>query len=212
VTAVKEQLGMAYGTAGPFPLNRVVGAAGWLTSDRFDIVAKADGDPSLEQMQLMMRSLMAERFKLAMHSETRERPIYSLVIARSDRRLGPGLKRSEIDCATPPPSSSCELKNLPGKLMATSIPMETLARTRRTGHRSRRASDRKLATRASSGQCALNDLPREDETCGPTSAARLLARRGNRSQPPLEPSPIRRSGRRLRRFLAATSGPAIRDP
>jgi bla regulator protein blaR1 len=124
-----DAIRMAYGTAGPFPLNRVVGAAGWLASDRFDIVAKADGDPSLEQIQLMMRALLAERFKLAVHNETRERPIYALVVARSDGRLGPGLKRSDMDCSNPSPSSSCELKNLPGKLTATAIPMETLART-----------------------------------------------------------------------------------
>jgi uncharacterized protein (TIGR03435 family) len=127
--SLMDVIRMAYGTAGPFPLNRVLGGAGWIASDRFDIVAKADGDPSLEQVQLMMRSLMAERFKLAMHSETRERPIYSLVVARSDGRLGPGLKRSQIDCTNPPPSSSCELRNLPGKLTATSIPMAALART-----------------------------------------------------------------------------------
>jgi uncharacterized protein (TIGR03435 family) len=103
--SLMDVIRMAYDTAGPFPLSGVVGGTGWMASDRFDIIAKADGDPSLEQLQLMMRSLMAERSKLAVHSEIRERPIYSLVVARTDGRLGPGLKRSEIDCAKPPPSS-----------------------------------------------------------------------------------------------------------
>src|SRR5262249_49894588 len=51
------------------------------------------------RLQLMLRALLAERFKLAVHSETKEMPIYALVVARSDGRLGPELKRSEIDCA-----------------------------------------------------------------------------------------------------------------
>jgi uncharacterized protein (TIGR03435 family) len=127
--SLMDLIRMAYGTAGPFPLNRVVGGASWLASDRFDIVAKAEGDSSTEQMQLMMRSLIAERFKVAVHHETRERPIYSLVLARKDGRIGPGLRHSDLDCSGPSPlSRACELSNLPGKLIAASIPMETLAR------------------------------------------------------------------------------------
>jgi uncharacterized protein (TIGR03435 family) len=48
----------------------------------------------------MMRALLADRFKLAVHGERREQPVYDLVLARSDGRLGPGLKRAEedVDC------------------------------------------------------------------------------------------------------------------
>ena len=47
----------------------------------------------------MLRNLLADRFKLAVHHESREFPIYAVVIARSDRRLGPQIHPIEIDCA-----------------------------------------------------------------------------------------------------------------
>jgi uncharacterized protein (TIGR03435 family) len=46
----------------------------------------------------MMKALLADRFKLAVHVEQREQPVYDLVLARSDGRLGPGIKPSEADC------------------------------------------------------------------------------------------------------------------
>ena len=48
----------------------------------------------------MMRALLIERFKLKWHMGTREVPAYDLVFARSDRRLGPGLKTLKHDCDT----------------------------------------------------------------------------------------------------------------
>lgn len=79
------------------------GGPSWLATDRFDVVAKADGDPPLSEVRLMLRSLLADRFKLRTHSETRDQPIYALVVARSDGRLGPGLRKAPRDCvgATP---------------------------------------------------------------------------------------------------------------
>jgi uncharacterized protein (TIGR03435 family) len=84
----------AYGVQ-PF---QIIGGPAWLASDRFDVVAKADGAPPPEQMNLMLRTLLAERFKLVARMETREMPTYSLVKAREDGRLGPGLKPASVDC------------------------------------------------------------------------------------------------------------------
>ena len=73
----------------------------WIDSDRWDILAKppADAPPREEQMQLRLRSLLEDRFKLDARREVREMPIYALVIARSDGQLGPQIKRSSDECA-----------------------------------------------------------------------------------------------------------------
>lgn len=84
---------------------QLVGAPDWISSERFDIVAKAEGElgpPVLRdgpsRLQLMVRALLEERFKLTVHREPREIPIYALVRARADGRLGPELKPSATDC------------------------------------------------------------------------------------------------------------------
>ena len=87
---------------------QISGGPGWLGSDRFDINAKVPdefrtlGPPPPGSgpgpLALMIRALLAERFKLVVHNETKEAPIYALILARSDGKLGPQLKKSETDC------------------------------------------------------------------------------------------------------------------
>ncbi|HEY6989410.1 MAG TPA: M56 family metallopeptidase [Bryobacteraceae bacterium] len=57
------------------------GAPSWMRSDRYDVYAKAAGNATFEQMQPMLQSLLGERFKLALHREIRELPVYELVPA-----------------------------------------------------------------------------------------------------------------------------------
>jgi uncharacterized protein (TIGR03435 family) len=64
----------------------------------FDIIAKAEGWPTMSQVHAMMRSLLAERFALRTHRETRETPIYELVVARADKRLGAQLQPATSEC------------------------------------------------------------------------------------------------------------------
>jgi uncharacterized protein (TIGR03435 family) len=78
---------------------QIVGGPDWLGSDRFDIVAKApDGGFTADLMRPMLQALLAERFGLTSHNETREMPIYALVKARTDGKLGPNLAPAAIDC------------------------------------------------------------------------------------------------------------------
>jgi len=77
------------------------GGPAWLDDDRFDLTAKAAGDPPLAQERVMLRRLLAERFKLLAHTESRTLPIYALVMARSDARMGPRLRRAQADCIDP---------------------------------------------------------------------------------------------------------------
>ena len=95
------------------------GGPDWIASDRFDIVAKPEREvPSTggqDPLRMMLRTLLADRFTLGMHKETKELPIFELVVARQDGRLGPQLRPAAADCAaraaaaragTPPPVSS----------------------------------------------------------------------------------------------------------
>jgi uncharacterized protein (TIGR03435 family) len=71
----------------------------WIKSERFYIDAKTPGTEPVERAMSMLRHLLAERFALKAHYETRQRPVYALMFARTDRRLGPQLKPNPIDCA-----------------------------------------------------------------------------------------------------------------
>jgi uncharacterized protein (TIGR03435 family) len=76
------------------------GGPEWQTSRRFDIQAKA-ADPvvGLEAMLPMLKTLLADRFQLKVHTETREMPIYALVALRDDGRLAGNVTPSSADCS-----------------------------------------------------------------------------------------------------------------
>jgi uncharacterized protein (TIGR03435 family) len=90
--AVRQLIMAAYGTPDPLDASRLIGGPGWIDSDRFDIEGRAAGNAPPQERLLMLRSLLQERFKLAVHNETREMPVYALVQARTDGNLGPQLK------------------------------------------------------------------------------------------------------------------------
>jgi len=136
------------GLLGPLPPNRLAVAKAWvggataLQSDKFDVIATTEAGASQEQVFLMLRALLAERFKLVVHRETKDLPIYALVIARKDGRLGPRLRPSSVDCSAAPsesPTASpaagefvaepCKgLRNVPGKATGRAVTIPTLAR------------------------------------------------------------------------------------
>jgi uncharacterized protein (TIGR03435 family) len=87
---------------------QIIGAPDWLKSAHFDIQAKAPSDPQPALSTapgtprieaLMMRSLLRDRFKLSAHIESRVMPIYALMSAREDKKLGPKLTVTQADCA-----------------------------------------------------------------------------------------------------------------
>jgi uncharacterized protein (TIGR03435 family) len=75
----------------------------WANTDLFDIQARVEGNPTKDQMRLMMQSLLADRFKLAIHLETRQLPVFGLVLEKPGK-LGPLLQpRSDGSMCPPPP-------------------------------------------------------------------------------------------------------------
>jgi uncharacterized protein (TIGR03435 family) len=64
---------------------QIVGGPAWLNSDRFDIQAEAQGNPTRSQMMEMLGTLLADRFQLKIHRENRDGPVYFLVIDKSPK-------------------------------------------------------------------------------------------------------------------------------
>jgi uncharacterized protein (TIGR03435 family) len=134
---------------------QITGGPSWLASDHFDINAKVPDEfrdlPPMRPgagpgpLQLMIRALLADRFKLVAHNETKDSPIYALVLARSDGKLGPNLKKSETDCAAmfaagrgrgampppgPPPAGGpmpCGIRIGPGNMAVGGAPLPQVA-------------------------------------------------------------------------------------
>lgn len=99
---LRQLIGYAYQTTGL----TLVGGPAWVATARYDIVAKIEGDPpplppgsGPDQMMLAMRTLLAERFKLKVHRETRDMDAYALVLARPGGVPGPKLKATTQDCS-----------------------------------------------------------------------------------------------------------------
>jgi uncharacterized protein (TIGR03435 family) len=131
---------------------QLVGAPDWTETARYDIVAKAEGGeigPTLPGMppgplHFMLQDLLEDRFKLRAHHETREMPIYALTLARSDGKLGAGLRTSTVDCAAmrgrgrggrvgpppgpPPPGErpQCGMRIAPNQVVAGGMPLAQL--------------------------------------------------------------------------------------
>jgi uncharacterized protein (TIGR03435 family) len=77
---------------------RIVGGPDWMRQDRFAIDARAEGDPPVAQIRLMLRSLLEERFALVTHMEKREMRVQALVRARPDGSLGPNIFQMDVEC------------------------------------------------------------------------------------------------------------------
>ena len=72
-----------------------ISGPGWLDSERYDIVAKVPRGATKAESKVMMQNLLAERFKLTLHREKKELPMYALVVGKN----GPKLKESVEDPA-----------------------------------------------------------------------------------------------------------------
>jgi len=64
------------------------GDPSWIRSEHYDIQAKADGNTSVQQLEgAMLQALLKERFKLTLHRETRELPVYALTVGKGAAKL-----------------------------------------------------------------------------------------------------------------------------
>ncbi len=66
---------------------QLTGGPKWLNSDMFNIEAKAERSFNIAERNLMLQTLLTDRFKLVLHSETRELPVYALVVGKSGPKI-----------------------------------------------------------------------------------------------------------------------------
>ena len=124
---------------------QIVDAPEWIATERFDILATTPAVVPAERAE-MLRNLLADRFALRAHVERREMPIFEMVVTRSDSRLGPSARATDVNCAeraagrsggaSPAAPSAgarldrpvCGLMLRPGLLMAGAMTMGEFAR------------------------------------------------------------------------------------
>jgi len=73
---------------------------GWALTNRYDIEARSLGDPTKDQYRLMVQALLADRFKLAVHFETKQMPVLALELDKPGK-LGPKLRKHADDVPCP---------------------------------------------------------------------------------------------------------------
>ncbi|HUK30873.1 MAG TPA: M56 and DUF3738 domain-containing protein [Candidatus Acidoferrum sp.] len=127
IAYIREAYGMSFGAED----GRVLGAPAWVNSERYDIEAKIDRSvvDSLNklnprertiEMQQMLQKLLANRFGLAVHRETRDLSVYSLVVAKN----GPKLQEAKPEDSA---RSGMGLRGRGGPLVGRAVPMPVLA-------------------------------------------------------------------------------------
>ena len=131
-----------------FDNRETAGGPSWIDTERFDVQVKAEEGATLNDRDgfpgplfAMIRAMLADRFALRTHNEVRERPVYALTVARSDKRLGSGLTKVDTDCAAamrelaaptpgaarPPGAPPCSFGGGPGRVLGNTVSLAMFA-------------------------------------------------------------------------------------
>jgi uncharacterized protein (TIGR03435 family) len=98
VTATNLPLRLFIRNAFRLQPTQLIGGPDWLDDEHYDIVANSSVRMTADTMRQMEQSLLADRFKLVAHTESRDLPVYALVLVRSDGKLGPHMSLTHNDC------------------------------------------------------------------------------------------------------------------
>lgn len=90
-TTLQDLIGFGYG----LQARQITGGPAWMASDKYDVTGQPEsqGQPNEQQLRALIRSLLADRFGLTLHRETRELPVYALVVAPGGPK--PALARND---------------------------------------------------------------------------------------------------------------------
>ena len=101
---VRTLITIAYRSEGIQRFDQLIGGPSWIAGEKFDIAGKVGdvSDPQAARAGLpaMLRALLRDRFRLRLHTETRNLPAFALVLARRDGTPGPQLRESTAKCPT----------------------------------------------------------------------------------------------------------------
>ena len=101
--------------------SQISGGPDWVTSEGYDVTAKIDS-VNEAQIRLAFQKVLAEQFKLRSHRETKDLPVYELVVGK----YGPRLR--EVPPNKVVPGNTRMIMNEPGHLVAKQISVEALVR------------------------------------------------------------------------------------
>jgi uncharacterized protein (TIGR03435 family) len=113
-TSLRKCIALAYNVSED--RDNALSAPDWLNFERYDIAAKYPAGTPLEQVRVMLQNLLADRFKLKLHRESKEVPIYALVAAKN----GPKLAASA-------PGTQGSISMSQGHLSGKAVPVAALA-------------------------------------------------------------------------------------
>jgi len=113
-TTLKFLLEWAYG----IQPSQHSGGPSWIGTDRYDIVAKAEGNATDAQIKLMVQTLLADRFKLRLHHERKELSAYVISVGKSAPKLVPS-KADEIHALRFAPQTGQDQKTVSYRVLAT---------------------------------------------------------------------------------------------
>jgi uncharacterized protein (TIGR03435 family) len=99
---------------------QVVGPGGWIDEEQFEIEGRAGRDATPDEMRVMLRALLTERFGLVLRSERRDAPVYALRVAK------PGT-RGRVRPAAEVCPGACSIRFAPGALNARGVTIAMLA-------------------------------------------------------------------------------------
>jgi uncharacterized protein (TIGR03435 family) len=123
--SLKELIFEAY----QMPYSQILGGPAWMGSDMYDVEAKSDQPAGRDQLRLMLRALLRDRFKLAAHTEKKEMRVYTLRVIPGANKLQPAVEGA----ASAPQKSAPGVQRFRGELsrfagllaVQLSIPMPT---------------------------------------------------------------------------------------
>jgi uncharacterized protein (TIGR03435 family) len=102
---------------------QITGGPAWMDTNTYDMNAKAERPSSVEELHTMLQNLLAERFQLKFHRDTKEMPVYALTVDKGGHKIKP----HEAQSAGDPWIDTAIEQVVRVKLTATSVPMDYFA-------------------------------------------------------------------------------------